>query len=146
HVLPPEQELLLASASEVFGGATRIFGYLNNADFQFPTVKDSEGNDVQLTHGLYGKLLESTDRRVRKDTFEGFYSVYQQFENTLAQTLTTEIKTHNYNAKARGFEDRKSTRLNSSYVSISYAVFCLKKKKKINADDKQYIIVVNESC
>src|SRR5699024_11295077 len=29
-----------------------------------------------------------------------------------------------------GAEDRKSTRLNSSHVSISYAVFCLKKKKK----------------
>src|SRR5437660_5083967 len=29
-------------------------------------------------------------------------------------------------------EDRKSTRLNSSHVAISYAVFCLKKKKKIN--------------
>src|SRR5690606_40539840 len=28
------------------------------------------------------------------------------------------------------FEDRKSTRLNSSHVKISYAVFCLKKKKK----------------
>src|SRR5699024_12010294 len=28
-------------------------------------------------------------------------------------------------------EDRKSTRLNSSHVSISYAVFCLKKKKMI---------------
>src|SRR5699024_11268295 len=27
-------------------------------------------------------------------------------------------------------EDRKSTRLNSSHVSISYAVFCLKKKRK----------------
>src|SRR5438874_5293343 len=46
--------------------------------------------------------------------------------------------------------DRKSTRLNSSHVEISYAVFCLKKKKKnertnqkhkrvnnINSDDKQ---------
>src|SRR5437762_7564117 len=30
----------------------------------------------------------------------------------------------------RGFEDRKSTRLNSSHRCISYAVFCLKKKKK----------------
>src|SRR5699024_12149693 len=30
----------------------------------------------------------------------------------------------------RIFKDRKSTRLNSSHVSISYAVFCLKKKKK----------------
>src|SRR5438874_10941439 len=29
-------------------------------------------------------------------------------------------------------EDRKSTRLNSSHVEISYAVFCLKKKKKEN--------------
>src|SRR5690242_21546165 len=28
-------------------------------------------------------------------------------------------------------QDRKSTRLNSSHMSISYAVFCLKKKKKI---------------
>src|SRR3712207_7800184 len=28
--------------------------------------------------------------------------------------------------------DRKSTRLNSSHANISYAVFCLKKKKKIN--------------
>src|SRR5574337_421011 len=31
--------------------------------------------------------------------------------------------------KASGGEDRKSTRLNSSHHSISYAVFCLKKKK-----------------
>src|SRR2546427_6017279 len=30
---------------------------------------------------------------------------------------------------ARSFEDRKSTRLNSSHSQISYAVFCLKKKK-----------------
>src|SRR5947209_20138334 len=30
----------------------------------------------------------------------------------------------------RGFRDRKSTRLNSSHANISYAVFCLKKKKQ----------------
>src|SRR5699024_11441788 len=33
-------------------------------------------------------------------------------------------------ARARLAEDRKSTRLNSSHVSISYAVFCLKKKRR----------------
>src|SRR3712207_7371584 len=32
--------------------------------------------------------------------------------------------------RRRGREDRKSTRLNSSHANISYAVFCLKKKKK----------------
>src|SRR5207249_11712002 len=36
-------------------------------------------------------------------------------------------------ARVRG-QDRKSTRLNSSHVSISYAVFCLKKKKNDNND------------
>src|SRR5215216_93666 len=33
-----------------------------------------------------------------------------------------------------GVEDRKSTRLNSSHQIISYAVFCLKKKKKLKSD------------
>src|SRR5699024_12747325 len=35
-------------------------------------------------------------------------------------------------------KDRKSTRLNSSHVSISYAVFCLKKKNKKTSRDNQY--------
>src|SRR5690348_17759414 len=38
---------------------------------------------------------------------------------------------HRGDGKRQGFaEDRKSTRLNSSHPSISYAVFCLKKKTK----------------
>src|SRR5215475_15583848 len=37
-----------------------------------------------------------------------------------------------------GSQDRKSTRLNSSHVKISYAVFCLKKKKL--ASDNQYLL------
>src|SRR3712207_7738305 len=36
--------------------------------------------------------------------------------------------------------DRKSTRLNSSHANISYAVFCLKKKKKININDHHNMI------
>src|SRR5436309_4640966 len=39
--------------------------------------------------------------------------------------------------RARAATDRKSTRLNSSHVKISYAVFCLKKKKKKNTEQKQ---------
>src|SRR3712207_7930088 len=35
-------------------------------------------------------------------------------------------------------EDRKSTRLNSSHANISYAVFCLKKKKNIVEADSGY--------
>src|ERR1035441_10300653 len=41
------------------------------------------------------------------------------------------------------FSDRKSTRLNSSHLGISYAVFCLKKKKKNKASNLQYHPVVS---
>src|SRR5256885_5459205 len=39
-----------------------------------------------------------------------------------------------FDAQFRGVRDRKSTRLNSSHLVISYAVFCLKKKTKISVN------------
>src|SRR3712207_7672342 len=41
-------------------------------------------------------------------------------------------------------QDRKSTRLNSSHANISYAVFCLKKKKK-NTKNKMTITIISET-
>src|SRR3712207_7748568 len=46
-----------------------------------------------------------------------------QFRNRYLMWLKNETR--------EGLLDRKSTRLNSSHANISYAVFCLKKKKKI---------------
>src|SRR5690606_40578159 len=40
-------------------------------------------------------------------------------------------------ARSRETVDRKSTRLNSSHVKISYAVFCLKKKKKEQTEKRE---------
>src|SRR5699024_11426682 len=40
---------------------------------------------------------------------------------------------------ARALSDRKSTRLNSSHVSISYAVFCLKKKRTQALEDRTHM-------
>src|SRR2546430_13652933 len=44
-----------------------------------------------------------------------------------------------------GGRDRKSTRLNSSHSQISYAVFCLKKKKQTNADHSETPLHLNTS-
>src|SRR3712207_8242076 len=38
-------------------------------------------------------------------------------------------------------QDRKSTRLNSSHANISYAVFCLKKKRKIESEKADMLVV-----
>src|SRR5437870_11146396 len=45
----------------------------------------------------------------------------------------------------RRIVDRKSTRLNSSHVAISYAVFCLKKKKKTTTKNTNLIKSPNRS-
>src|SRR5690625_6671401 len=53
----------------------------------------------------------------------------------LTQPLAAETEVHP--AALRGVDrDRKSTRLNSSHVAISYAVFCLKKKKQDKTDER----------
>src|SRR3712207_7172291 len=49
-----------------------------------------------------------------------------------APDLFDQLLAHVVVAAAQGALDRKSTRLNSSHANISYAVFCLKKKKKQN--------------
>ena len=103
HILSNDQEVLLAQLGEINGGPSNTFGMLNNADLVFPTIRDEEGNEVQLTHAVYGKLLESTDRRVRRETFDKFYSVYDQFKNTIASILSNQIKINNYHAKVRNF-------------------------------------------
>src|SRR5438552_8134134 len=68
-----------------------------------------------------GKLLLSADeaRDLLRDCFAAF-------EDRLRSLMRMSVETTN--------EDRKSTRLNSSHQIISYAVFCLKKKKKTQTD------------
>ncbi|MFR3686439.1 MAG: oligoendopeptidase F [Enterococcus sp.] len=116
HILPAEQEALLAGASEIFGSSADTFSVMNNADLKFPVVKNEEGEDVQLTHGVYGQLLESTDRKVREQAFKSLYSVYHQFRNTFASTLSTHIKGHNYKAKVRGYSSAREAALSGNHI------------------------------
>lgn len=119
HILPAEQEALLAGAGEIFGAAADTFAVLNNADLEFPVIEDEKGEKIQLSHGVYGQLLESTDRRVRKDAFEGLYKVYQQFARTFASTLSTNVKRHNYAAKVRHFESARQAALSGNHIPES---------------------------
>src|SRR5690606_41937729 len=50
-------------------------------------------------------------------------------QNALKQRVKRRRRIGLVHLLPRAFPDRKSTRLNSSHVKISYAVFCLKKKK-----------------
>ncbi|MCD1024188.1 oligoendopeptidase F [Enterococcus sp. SMC-9] len=119
HVLPADQEELLAGASEIFNAADDIFSVLNNADLVFPTIEGSDGEKIQLSHGVYGQLMEATDRSVREATFKGLYSVYGQFRNTFAQTLSSHVKGHNFKAKARKYTSAREASLSNNHIPES---------------------------
>src|SRR5256885_2560745 len=58
-------------------------------------------------------------------------SLAQLLSDRFPGVTVTEMADGGLSVRIHGVRDRKSTRLNSSHLVISYAVFCLKKKKKI---------------
>jgi len=119
HVLTAEQEALLAQASEVLGASSTTFGMLNNADLEFPVIKDEDGQDVQISHGNYIRFLESSDRRVREESFKKVYETYGKFSNTFSSTLSGAVKKDNFYAKARNYESARQAALSANNIPES---------------------------
>lgn len=116
HVLSAEKEELLAQFSEVKGASGGTFSALNNADLQFPVIKNDKGEDVELTHGNYISFLESYDRDVRRDAFKAVYDTYGKFKNTFASTLSGNVKSHNVSAKIRKYDSARHAALSNNNI------------------------------
>lgn len=119
HILSADQEALLAGAGEIFEASSNTFSILNNADLKFPVIENENGEKIQLTHGVYGQLMENTHRDVREAAFKGLYSVYDQFKNTFAQTLSSHVKAHNYKAKVRNYSSAREAALSNNHIPES---------------------------
>lgn len=118
HTLSSEMEELLAQTAEIADGPDNTFSMLNNADIKFPTIKGEDGEEIEITHGRYTKLMESTDRRVRKETFEGLYSSYKKLKNTIASLYSTNVKKDIFYAKVRKFDSSLESALNGSRIPV----------------------------
>ncbi|MBO0440443.1 oligoendopeptidase F [Candidatus Enterococcus ikei] len=119
HILSADQEALLAGAGEIFEASSNTFSILNNADLKFPVIENENGEKIQLTHGVYGQLMENTHRDVREKAFKGLYTVYEQFKNTFAQTLSSHVKAHNYKAKVRNYSSAREAALSGNHIPES---------------------------
>src|SRR5690606_1073743 len=119
HVLPADQEALLAQFSEVANASSETFGMLNNADLEFPTIKDENGDEVKLTHGRYTTFLESGDQSVREAAFRAMYGTYGKFRNTFASTLAGEVKSNNVNARIRNYSSAREAALSNNHIPES---------------------------
>ncbi|MDP4085145.1 MAG: oligoendopeptidase F [Bacillota bacterium] len=119
HVLSAVEEALLAEASEVMNASSTTFGMLNNADLEFPSIKDDDGNEVEVTHGRYSRFLESPDQRVRHDAFKAVYETYGKYNNTFASTLSGNVKKDNFNARVRKYDSARQAALAANNIPES---------------------------
>ncbi|RHW43228.1 oligoendopeptidase F [Neobacillus notoginsengisoli] len=119
HILSAEQESLLAEAGEVMAASSNTFGMLNNADLEFPTIKDENGEEVEVTHGRYSRFLESSDPRVRRDAFKAVYETYGKFRNTFSSTLGGQVKKDNFNARVRNYKSARHAALSANNIPES---------------------------
>ncbi len=117
HQLSVPEEMLLAKAGEIFNNPSMSFTVLNDADLRFPMITDEAGEKVELTHGRYGKFLESRNRRVRREAFQNLYRVYDQFQNINASLLAGNVKVQNFVAEVRNFPGARAAALFENAIS-----------------------------
>src|SRR3989442_4590780 len=95
-------------------------GLVEDVQLPLPTAAPAAAGESELARNL--ETLRFTPRQRRR----------RLAELEITETYLLEVPEAAREARMAMQSDRKSTRLNSSHVRISYAVFCLKKKKKMN--------------
>lgn len=119
HTLDKKTETILAKSRQMANAAENIFSMYNGADIKFPSITTEEGEEIEITHGNFVPLLESTDREVRKAAFEGVYETYGKMRNTLAATFAVNLDQANFYAQVRNFSSAREMYLYGSNIPES---------------------------
>lgn len=119
HVLSTEVESILSQVSEVAQAPQTVFTMVNNADIKFPTVKDEDGEEVELTHARYSRLIKSKNREVRKAAFKALYSTYKKQQNTIAALLNASVKKDVFYARVRKYNSALEYSLDNYNIPVS---------------------------
>lgn len=119
HILSQQEEALIAQFGEVTGAPKQIFSMINDADMKFGTIKDEDGDEVELTHGNYISMMESHDRRVREDAYRTLYAAFIKQKNTLASTYYYNVKKNAVFSKIRKYPSALVSALDSDNIPES---------------------------
>lgn len=119
HVLTDQEETLLSRAGDIFSASSQTYTFLTNADMRFPDVEDENGNKHELSQGRYSLLLQKRDRVLRRNAFNAMYDTVGSFRNTIASTLSGNVKLHNYMATTRHFGSALEASLHEDQIPLS---------------------------
>lgn len=119
HTLDKKTEEILAKSKKMANAADNIYAMYNGADIDFPTVKDSEGKEIKITHGNFVPILSGEDRELRKNAFTGLYNTYGAMKNTIAATYNANVEQANFYADVRKYPSSRAMYLDGSNIPES---------------------------
>jgi len=111
HTLTAAEERLLALGSSAVRGHSETFSQLTNVDMLFGTLKDSEGNERELTQSSFSSFLQQRDPGVRKAAFHQFYKEFSEHRFTLASSLANSVRADVFYARARNYPSAREAAL-----------------------------------
>lgn len=103
HTLSQEGEGLLALAGQALQTSHKAFSAINDADFKFGEVLDSNGTARPISHGTYGLYIRDQDRVLRERAFKQYHQQFHTYENTLCELLNGQVQNHLFHARARHY-------------------------------------------
>jgi len=118
HILSEREEELLSMASQVRGTASQAYGMLANADITFPTIKDADGQEVELDDQAFYLFMRSPDREVRKNAYEAIVGTYAKYRNTAAALLNGEVQNHIMTVKTRNYQSCLAATLDGPNIPV----------------------------
>lgn len=118
HILSENEERILALAGDAMGSPENIYSMFSDADMRFPDAYDKDGKAHQVTHGSYVPLMHQSDRVLRKSAFEAMYKTYGSFKNTMAATLSAQIKSVQFYSQARNYSSSLEAALDDNEVPV----------------------------
>jgi oligoendopeptidase F len=119
HTLSKNEEELIAASADFARTAKETFGMLDNADLKLGSVKDENGEDIELTQGNFQSFMQNNDRRVRRDAFDTFYSEYDDHQYTFASLLSGSVKKDMFYSRARKYPSVREQALYADNVPVS---------------------------
>ncbi len=103
HTLSSKEEILLAGTGLFSGIFQEAFGMFDNLDISFKSFKNSDGEKVELSHGVYGAMMQSPVRSDRKKAFESMFGAYRDMINTVSMLYIGNVKKNVFYSKARKY-------------------------------------------
>ncbi|MDE5755663.1 MAG: hypothetical protein K2I23_01055, partial [Clostridia bacterium] len=118
HTLSTPEEVLLAKTGLFSGLFQEAFGMFDNLDIKFKTFTTENGEKVELSHGLYGALMQSPVRSDRSKAFDSMFSAYKDMINTIATLYIGNVKKNVFYSQVRKYENCLDRATKGEDVSI----------------------------